>query len=206
MARALPGHALPQGEACLDPARLFRPGVARLALEVGFGGGEHLAALARANPDWGFLGCEPYLNGVAQLLVKIEEARLDNIRIQRGDAREVIERLPASSLDAVYVLFPDPWPKRRHWKRRFVAPETLHGLSRVMREGAELRIATDSGAYAQWTLEKVLGRPGFTWLASRPDDWRRRPEGSPETRYEAKARHAGRAIYHLRFQKAQAGP
>jgi tRNA (guanine-N7-)-methyltransferase len=131
----LPRCAILLNDTRLDPARLFRPGLAGVALEVGFGGGEHLAVLAREKPDWGFLGCEPYLNGVAQLLVKIEEARLDNIRLYRGDARDVIERLPHASLDAVYVLFPDPWPKRRHWKRRFVAPEMLSSLARVMRGG-----------------------------------------------------------------------
>jgi tRNA (guanine-N7-)-methyltransferase len=202
----LPRCAILLNDTRLDPARLFRPGLAGVALEVGFGGGEHLAVLAREKPDWGFLGCEPYLNGVAQLLVKIEEARLDNIRLYRGDARDVIERLPHASLDAVYVLFPDPWPKRRHWKRRFVAPEMLSSLARVMRGGGELRIATDSGAYVQWTLEKILTEPSFTWLASGPINWRARPQGAPETRYEAKARRAGRPIYHLRFERVRAGP
>jgi tRNA (guanine-N7-)-methyltransferase len=199
---ALPRHAVSLAEPTLRLEALFARRMSGFALEVGFGGGEHLTSLARARPDWGFVGCESYLTGVAQLLTKIEDAHLDNIRIHQGDAREVIERLPCAALDAVFVLFPDPWPKRRHWKRRFIAPDMLALLARVMRTGAELRVATDSGAYARWTLDMIKRAPLFAWRAHSPRDWRERPKGAPETRYEAKARRAGRMIYYLRFERA----
>lgn len=199
VAHLLPRYALPEGAARLDVKSLFPAGVARFALEVGFGAGEHLVALARENPDYGFIGCEPYLNGLAQILSRLADAPHSNLRLHHGDARDVLDRLPDAALDAVYILFPDPWPKKRHWKRRFISADTLHLLARVLCAGGELRLSTDSDAYARWTLEKVVATRAFAWLAEGPRDWRARPPGAIETRYEAKARAAGRAVYHLRF-------
>jgi tRNA (guanine-N7-)-methyltransferase len=205
VAHLLPRYALPDRPLRLDLKGLFPPRMARFALEVGFGAGEHLSALARESADCGLIGCEPYLNGVAQLLARLADAPLANLRLHHGDAREVLARLADASLDAVYILFPDPWPKKRHWKRRFISEETLNTLARVLRAGGELRLSTDSGAYARWTLEKARASRAFSWLAEGPGDWRARAPGAIETRYEAKARAAGRAVYHLRFARVSGG-
>jgi tRNA (guanine-N7-)-methyltransferase len=157
-----------------------------LVLEIGFGGGEHLVAQATAHPDQLFIGVEPFLNGVASCLRHIEKANAANIRLYQGDARDLVTRLPDASLDLVYILFPDPWPKRRHHKRRLIQPEFLDELARVMRPGAELRFATDWANYAAWTLEQVARNAHFTWLAQRAQDWRRPWSGHVTTRYEAK--------------------
>ncbi|MGE0741429.1 MAG: tRNA (guanosine(46)-N7)-methyltransferase TrmB [Hyphomonadaceae bacterium] len=157
-----------------------------LVLEVGFGGGEHLVAQALAHPDQRFIGVEPFLNGVASCLRHVEAANSQNIRLHQGDARDVIARLPNASLDLVYVLFPDPWPKARHHKRRLIQPEFLDALARVMKSGAELRFATDWANYAAWTLEHVTRDARFTWLAQSAEDWRRPWAGHVTTRYEAK--------------------
>lgn len=187
--------------AWLRPADLFQPGVRRFALEVGFGGGEHLAELAATRSDWGFIGCEPFVNGLVQLLAKIEAEGLANIRIHKGDARDVMERLAPASLDAVFVLFPDPWPKKRHWKRRFFGSDTLAVLSRIMKPGAELRLASDIQGYVQWSLVHILASGAFDWCAETARDWRDRPEDWPTTRYEAKALRAGRRPVYLRFRR-----
>ncbi|MGD9980537.1 MAG: tRNA (guanosine(46)-N7)-methyltransferase TrmB [Hyphomonadaceae bacterium] len=155
-------------------------------LEIGFGGGEHLAAQAMAHPEKRFIGVEPFLNGVASCLRHIEEANAQNIRLHQGDARDVITRLPDASLDLVYILFPDPWPKTRHHKRRLIQPEFLDELARVLKLGAELRFATDWANYAVWTLEHIARDRRFTWLAACADDWRKPWPGHVTTRYEAK--------------------
>jgi tRNA (guanine-N7-)-methyltransferase len=185
----------------IDPRTLFpaRPGT--VWLEVGFGGGEHLAAQAAAHPGVGFIGCEPFVNGVASLLALIEARRLANVRVLDDDARLLIGRLAAASIARVFVLFADPWPKTRHAKRRFIRPEVLDSLSRVMTDGAELRFASDDMGYVRWTLERLVGHPDFAWLAQRPDDWRRPPAGWCETRYEAKAKVAGRPCVYLTFRR-----
>jgi tRNA (guanine-N7-)-methyltransferase len=193
--------ALPPEGAVLDPARLFPDRVADLWLEVGFGGGEHLAAQAAAHPDVGLLGCEVFENGVVKLLAEVERRKLRNVRILVDDARLLLRALPDRSLGRVFVLFPDPWPKVRHHKRRFVSAETLTELARVMKNGAELRLATDDVDYLRWMLERAPVHPDFTWLARRPGDWRERPDDWPPTRYEQKAIAAGRAPAFLRLRR-----
>ena len=158
-------------------------------LEVGFGSGEHLLDQARAHPHVGLIGAEPYEAGVAKLLSKLAEAPLLNLLIHEGDARDVIAALPDASLGRVFILFPDPWPKTRHHKRRFVQTEMLDALARVMRPGAELRFASDDAGYLAWTLERLLAHPDFAWTAETDADWNIRPAGWTQTRYEAKALH-----------------
>ena len=158
-------------------------------LEVGFGAGEHLLDQARSHPDVGLIGAEPYEAGVAKLLSKLAEAPPANILIHEGDARDIVSALPDASLGRVFILFPDPWPKTRHHKRRFVQVEMLDALARVMRPGAELRFASDDAGYLAWTLERLLAHLGFAWTARSAADWKIRPAGWPETRYEAKALH-----------------
>lgn len=157
-----------------------------VVLEIGFGGGEHLVAQAVANPATRFIGVEPFLNGVASCLRHIEEANAQNIRLHNGDARDVIARLPDASLDLVYILFPDPWPKARHHKRRLIQPEFLGELARAMKPGAELRFATDWANYASWALEYIVRDARFAWLAERAEDWRAAWPGHVPTRYEQK--------------------
>jgi len=186
-----------------DPMTLFASPVREVWLEVGFGGGEHLLHQARLHPDIGFIGCEPFLNGVAKLLSDMEKTggSTGNIRLLVDDARPLIERLPPASIGRVFVLFPDPWPKNRHHRRRFIAPSTLDALARVMRPGEELRLATDHVGYLRWMLFHLLGHAGFRWLARGPDDWRKRPEDWPPTRYEEKALAKGIGSTYLRFER-----
>lgn len=170
-------------------------------LEIGFGGGEHLAQLAEQHPQTGFIGCEVFENGIVKLLAQIERRRLDNIRIFADDARLLIAALPPASIDRAFILFPDPWPKRRQHKRRIVSRTTLDGLAEIMTDNAELRLATDDGDYLCWILERVPAHPAFEWLARRPCDWRERPPDWPPTRYEEKARAAGRSPAFLRMSR-----
>lgn len=181
------------------PTRMFAPPVDDLWLEIGFGAGEHLVWQAERQARVGLIGCEPFLNGVAQLLGKIEDAGLANVRVHAGDAREVLDWLPEASLGRVFALFPDPWPKTRHHKRRLIAPDTLARLARLMRPGAELRIGTDIGAYARASLLAERATPAFAWQAECARDWRRRPPDWPPTRYEAKAVAEGRRPIYLTF-------
>lgn len=196
---ALPRLSFDASRLSPDPASLFPNRPAALWLEVGFGGGEHLAAEALANPATGFIGCEAFLNGIAKALALVEALSLRNVRLFNGDARAVIEALPPASLDGLYLLYPDPWPKRRHHRRRFLSSETLARLARVMRSGAEIRFATDVDDNAGWTLAQVLRSPQFAWMAAKPDDWQRPWPGWTSTRYEAKALRAGRKPVYLTF-------
>jgi tRNA (guanine-N7-)-methyltransferase len=182
----------------LDPRALFGAAPCPVWLEVGFGGGEHLARQAGNHREIGFLGCEVFENGIAKLLVEIDRGHLANIRIFADDARLLFAVLPAASVDRVFILFPDPWPKARHQKRRLISSETLDQLARIMPGGAELRLATDDADYLAWMLERVTGHPAFEWLARRPADWRERPADWPPSRYEEKARAAGRTPFFLR--------
>jgi tRNA (guanine-N7-)-methyltransferase len=168
-------------------------------LEIGFGGGEHLAAQARTHRDINIVGCEPFVNGMAKLLAVIEHEGLDNIRVWDDDVTDLLPTLPDASLDRVYILYPDPWPKRRQRKRRLVSDETLEMLARVMKPGAELRFASDIDDYIGWVLARTLGSPHFRWTATRADDWRKPYEGWPGTRYEAKAIREGRVPSYLTF-------
>ncbi len=176
----------------IDPSRAFVRPMREVWLEVGFGAGEHLLATATANPDVGLIGCEPFLNGVARALADLAAADLDNVRLHCGDAVEIIDRLPAGSLGRVFVFYPDPWPKRRQRKRRFLSDETLARLARVMRSGAELRFATDIDDKCGWTLARLLRSRDFAWTAERAADWHAPWSGWVETRYEQKAQAEGR--------------
>jgi tRNA (guanine-N7-)-methyltransferase len=180
---------------------LFGSARSAIWLEIGFGGGEHLAQLAEQHPQTGFIGCEVFENGIVKLLAQVERRRLDNIRIFPDDARLITTAMPPASVDRVFILFPDPWPKRRQHKRRIVSRATLDGLAEIMSDGAELRLATDDGDYLCWILERVTAHPAFEWLARCPGDWRQRPPDWPPTRYEAKARTAGRSPAFLRVRR-----
>jgi tRNA (guanine-N7-)-methyltransferase len=168
-------------------------------LEVGFGAGEHLVWQAKEHPRIGLIGCEPYINGVAKCLAHIEREGLENIRLFTDDARLVMNALPDRSLSRAFVLFPDPWPKSRHHKRRFVQRDNLDLLARLMKPGAELRLATDDPSYLPWMVEHACTHPAFEWLAERPADWRGRPADWPPTRYETK-RIAGVPVF-LRLRR-----
>ncbi|MEO5335709.1 MAG: tRNA (guanosine(46)-N7)-methyltransferase TrmB [Magnetospirillum sp. WYHS-4] len=195
---------VPAGGGVLDPAGLFSRPLADLWFEVGFGGGEHLAEQAKAHPDIGFIGCEPFVNGVASLLHLIDEGDLDNVRLLDDDARPLLTALPEASIGRLFVLFPDPWPKRRHHRRRFVSPPNLDLMARVLKDGAELRFASDHMDYVRWTLFHAGRHPAFEWTAERPDDWRRRPADGFPTRYEAKAL-TGSACLYLSFRRKTRG-
>lgn len=177
---------------------LFPQPARELRLEIGFGGGEHLIEAA-AEADVGFIGCEPFLNGVAKLLAQVEQRQLTNIRLHRGDAAEVLDWLPKSSLGRVYLFYPDPWPKRRQRKRRFVSEENLGRLARVMRPGAQLRFATDIDDYAAWTLARLRACPQFSWPAAGSSDWALPWKDWTSTKYEGKAVQAGRRPVYLTF-------
>jgi tRNA (guanine-N7-)-methyltransferase len=185
----------------LDPSALFAPLPADIWLEIGFGAGEHLAEQAERHKEIGFIGCEVFENGVARLVGEIARRDLANVRVFADDARLLLDRLPPASIGRVFILFPDPWPKQRHHKRRLVAPATLDRLAVVMRPGAELRLATDDRDYLAWMLAHATAHPEFVWLARRPADWRERPSDGPATRYEEKARAAGRTPVFLRFAR-----
>ena len=189
-----------------DLASLFSPSVDSVRLEIGFGGAEYLIAEAERHPRTGFIGVEPFVNGMAKALSAIEARKLPNIRLHHGEASAVMGWLPANSLACLDLVYPDPWPKRRHWKRRFVQDESLTGIARVLREGGEFRFATDIPDYAAWTLERGLRARGLVWTAERADDWRNPWSGFAGTRYEAKARSAGRVPCYLIFRKKQAAP
>ena len=182
-------------------ATLFARPVDDIRLEIGFGGGEHLCAEAARHPRTGFVGCEPFVNGMAKALALIEAQRLDNIRLHFGDAADLLPWLPDGALARVDLLYPDPWPKRRHWKRRFVQDASIAALGRVLRPGGHFRFATDWPDYAAWTLERLLRSSDFMWTAERADDWRRPWPGFTSTRYEAKAKLAGRAPCYLEFRR-----
>jgi tRNA (guanine-N7-)-methyltransferase len=190
--------AVPEG-AELEPSSLFFERPRGIWLEIGFGGGEHLAAQAERHPDIGFLGCEVFENGVAKLLGEIDRRGLTNVRIYPNDARRLLAALPPRSVGRTFILFPDPWPKARHHKRRLVAPATLDRLAEIMTDDAELRLATDDPGYLSWMLEHATNHPEFSWTARRAADWREQPDDWPATRYEAKARKAGRTPAFLRF-------
>jgi tRNA (guanine-N7-)-methyltransferase len=172
-----------------------------VCLEIGFGGGENLVAQAAAGPSAGFIGCEPFVNGMAKILAAIEARGLDNVRLHAGDAVDLLAWLPDASIAKVDLLYADPWPKRRHWKRRFVQDRTVAMLARVLRPGGLFRFATDIPDYAAWTLERLIRAPDFDWTAECADDWRKPWAGFEGTRYEAKAKREGRAPCYLEFRR-----
>ncbi|MCK0126210.1 tRNA (guanine(46)-N(7))-methyltransferase TrmB [Gelidibacter sp. F2691] len=169
-------------------------------LETGFGGGEHMVHQAATYPEIGIIGCEPYINGVAMLLGKIREAGCENVAVHPGDVRDMFDVLPAESIDKAFLLYPDPWPKKRHHRRRFVTPEYLEPFHKVLKPGAEFRVATDIPDYVRQTLEEVP-RAGFEWLGERAEDWRTPWSDWISTRYEQKALREGRTPHYLTFRR-----
>ncbi|MEJ2377497.1 MAG: tRNA (guanosine(46)-N7)-methyltransferase TrmB [Pseudolabrys sp.] len=170
-------------------------------LEIGFGGAEHLITQAKANPQIGFIGSDAFINGIAKALTAIDDNKLANVRLHFGDASELIDWPPPTSLGRIDLLYPDPWPKRRHWKRRFIQDEMLKRLARILRKGGELRFATDIDDYAAYALARVLRSKDFEWTAERADDWRKPWPGYSQTRYEAKAIREGRLPSYFAFRK-----
>lgn len=203
LARALPELqiALPEDpKAQIDLNGLFPAPVRDRWLEIGFGGGEHLAHQARVNAGIGFIGCEPFVQGVAGLLRHLEaDGTAGRVRIFPDDARLLLDCLPDACIGRLFVLFPDPWPKKRHHKRRLIDGETLTAFARILKDGAEFRWASDDRGYVEWTLEHVARNKAFALTDRNSGDWPSRPADWPETRYERKARDAGRAPVFVRY-------
>lgn len=186
METLLPRLSVPEtGAAGLKPMQLFAR-AQEVWLEIGFGGGEHLLGQAEAHPEVGLIGCEPFDDGMAKALAGIEARQLENVRLHHGDGRAVLDRLADRSLARIYLLFPDPWPKRRHWKRRIVQPAFTAELARVLKPGGEVRFATDVASYADEALLAFRQTPGLTWTAARAADWRDAPADHVTTRYQSK--------------------
>ena len=181
--------------------RTLFAGVDSVRVESGFGGGEHLMAEATAHPNTGFIGIEPFINGMAKALVVIDERKLSNIRLHHGDATDMLAWLPKSSLARFDLLYPDPWPKKRHWKRRFVQDKSVAEIASAVRPGGEFRFASDIPSYIEWTLTRLLRSPDFIWTAEQADDWRKPWPGFTRTRYEAKAVREGRTPCYLIFRR-----
>jgi tRNA (guanine-N7-)-methyltransferase len=190
------------GPSPTDMAKLFDPPVERVGLEIGFGSGEHLVAEALAFPRTGFIGCEPYVNGMAKMLAQIEAHNIGNIKLFAGDAAELLAWARPHSLDRIDLIHPDPWPKRRHWKRRFVQDLTVAAMARVLKPSGEFRFVCDIDDYVAWTLAHLKRSPDFIWTAERADDWRLPWPDYTITRYGRKATREGRRAAYLRFRRA----
>jgi len=198
----LPRVALDISAPAPDPlTEIFDRRLDDVRLEIGFGGGEHLAAEAIAFPNTGFIGCEPYVNGMAKILAQIEANNIANIRLFAGDAAELLAWVPQRSLARIDLIHPDPWPKRRHWKRRFVQDATVTAMARAIRPGGEFRFVSDIDDYCAWTLLHLQRSPDFVWLAERAVDWQQPWDGYTMTRYGRKAEREGRRASYLRFQR-----
>ena len=185
----------------INPESFFLEPFDEIWFEVGFGSGEHLVWQATQNPKVGFIGCEPFLNGVGRLLAKVDEKTLTNIRIFRDDARILIQQMRSASIARAFFLFPDPWPKARHKKRRIISTPVINQLSELLTDNAELRIATDDSDYKESILQQVLSSGKFDWLACGAKDWQGRSLDWPETRYEIKANKACRRSTFFRFRR-----
>ncbi|MDJ0930871.1 tRNA (guanine(46)-N(7))-methyltransferase TrmB [Breoghania sp.] len=198
----LPRFAVDLERPAPDPlSALFPKPVIDITLEIGFGGGEHMVHRAGEAPSSGIIGVEPFVNGMVKALAAIEEKGLENIRLYDDDAIDLLDWLPAASIDRAYLLYPDPWPKKRHWKRRFVGPANLDCLARVLKPGAEFRFASDIDTYVDWTLRHLRAHEAFEWTAECAADWREAWAGWPGTRYEVKAIREGRRGYYLTFRR-----
>src|SRR5258705_13234889 len=202
----LPRLALdPAPRAPADLATLFPDAAEAVHLEIGFGGGEHMVAEAERQPRAGFIGVEPFVNGMAKALAAIAAKNVTNVRLHFGDAIFLLEWLPPSSIARLDLIYPDPWPKRRHWKRRFVQDATVAAVARVLRPGGEFRFISDWPDYVAWTLGHLMRSRDFEWTAERADDWRKPWAGFTGTRYEAKAKREGRAPCYLIFRRQEVG-
>jgi tRNA (guanine-N7-)-methyltransferase len=202
MATLLPRLAIDiAGAAPSRTELLFDIRVASARLEIGFGGGEQLLAEAVAHPSTGFIGCEPYLNGLAMILARLDSRPQPNVRLFAGDAAELLGWLPQASLQRIDLIHPDPWPKRRHWKRRFVQDATIAAMARVLADDGEFRFVSDIDDYAAWTLSHFIGAADFCWTAERADDWRNPWPGYTMTRYGQKAAREGRSATYLIFKR-----
>lgn len=193
--------ALPDPEIEKIDLKTMFSAVSSVWLEIGFGAGEHVVAQAHGNPDTGILACEHYLNGVASCLSQLEKNEIDNVRLHHGDARDLMDRLPDASTDRVFLLYPDPWPKARHHKRRFINSENLDAFARIMRSGAVLRVASDIPDYIDWTVEHLAEREEFNLLGDPGTGFRAPWQDWPSTRYEAKALREGRVPAYLTFER-----
>ncbi|MEG9861667.1 MAG: tRNA (guanine(46)-N(7))-methyltransferase TrmB [Parvularculales bacterium] len=207
--------AVPDDGRRLAPTSFFKNSIREVWLEIGFGAGEHLSALARGFPHVGFIGCEPYISGMAALLGLVNKQGLDNIRLSDIHGQDIIESLETASITRMFVLFPDPWPKTRHWRRRFVNPAMIKEATRVLVDGGWLYMASDEPSYVKWVMQHMTApsptlSANFEWRAESPADWRQRsddwpklPTGMsyPQTRYETKARQAGRCPTYLTFRR-----
>lgn len=198
---------LPQIEIDLDKGALDISALypdapnAPLYLEVGFGGGEHLARHAKTHAGRNYIGCEPFMGGVGKMLSQIDREKLKNVRLYREDALHLLRALPDKALDGAFLLYPDPWPKKKHHKRRFVNPVTLGELSRVLKPGAEFRVATDIDDYATWVLAHMVRRDDFIWRPEKAGEWRQPWADWSPTRYEQKAKREGRDSYYFSFYR-----
>ncbi len=202
MATLLPALKLDlQAEAPNDLAELFPVAIDTRRLEIGFGGGEHLIHRAQENPETGFIGVEPFVNSMAKLLSRVEELELKNVRVYDDDATQVLDWMPEASLDRIDLLYPDPWPKRKHWKRRFVSQVNLDRFHRVLKPGGLFCFASDIDTYVNWTLIHCRAHDGFEWTAEQASDWLTPFAGWPGTRYENKARREGRSSAYLTFRR-----
>ena len=202
MATLLPALKLDlQAEAPNDLAELFPVAIDTRRLEIGFGGGEHLIHRAQENPETGFIGVEPFVNSMAKLLSRVEELGLKNVRVYDDDATQVLDWMPEASLDRIDLLYPDPWPKRKHWKRRFVSQVNLYRFHRVLKPGGLFCFASDIDTYVNWTLIHCRAHGGFEWTAEQASDWLTPFAGWPGTRYENKARREGRSSAYLTFRR-----
>lgn len=205
-----------EGKQNVDPASCFSLSVGSVWLEIGFGGGEHLAEQSRRHPETGFIGAEVFLNGVTSLLthltgmerrgdvdenIGLAEGRVDNVRVYDEDVRDILPCFKAGSFERIYVLFPDPWPKRRHADRRFIGPGNLPVLARLLKSGGELRVASDDMNYIRWSLQHLMDSDDFEWTAQTADDWRKPPADWVNTRYEMKALAKGKKPVYLVFKR-----
>jgi tRNA (guanine-N7-)-methyltransferase len=197
----LPKLALDLGKPAPPDLRSLFTNADGVRLEIGFGGAEHLIAEAKAHPRIGFVGTDAFVNSIAKALVAINDSALENIRLHFGDASELVDWLPDRELSRIDLLYPDPWPKRRHWKRRFIQDESLKRLARILRHDGELRFATDIGDYAAHVLARILRSKDFRWTAECADDWRKPWPGFFGTRYEAKAKREGRNPTYFIFRR-----